>query len=96
MIEALRTVHGFLLDSTLFWLTLTLLAYLAAAWIHQRSGGNPLLLPVLTGVVFIVLVLMATDTPYSQYAEHTRFLPFLIGPATVALAVPLYAQLSRL
>ncbi len=96
MIDALQALQAFLLDSTLFWLTLTLLAYLAAASIHQRSGGNPLLLPVLTSVIFIVLVLTATGTPYSLYAEHTSFLPFLIGPATVALAVPLYAQLPRL
>ncbi len=96
MTGALQALWVFLLDSTLFWSTLTVLAYLAAAAAYQRSGGNPLLLPVLTGVVFIILMLIATDTPYSVYAQRTSFLPFLIGPATVALAVPLYAQLPRL
>ncbi|PLC54087.1 hypothetical protein CR155_08140 [Pollutimonas nitritireducens] len=96
MSETFQTLWAFLVDSRLFWLTLTLLSYLLAAAVYQRSGGNPLLLPVLTAVVLIVLVLTATNTPYALYAEHTSFLPFLIGPATVALAVPLYAQLPRL
>src|SRR5690606_12242611 len=47
-------------------------------------------------VVLIVAFLYATQTPYSVYATHTWFLHFLIGPATVALAIPLYRQLPRL
>src|SRR5690606_23878607 len=44
----------------------------------------------------VVAFLYATDTPYPVYARHTWLLQFLIGPATVALAVPLYSQLDRL
>ncbi len=89
-------VWAYLADSSLFWLGFTLVAYLAAATVYQRSGGNPLLLPVLTAVIVIVGMLYATGTPYPVYAERTWFLKFLIGPATVALAVPLYGQLARL
>lgn len=85
-----------LLESPLPWLVLTLLAYLAAQAIYQRSGRNPLLIPVLTGVALVTLVLKLSDTPYPVYYEGTRFIHFLVGPVIVALAVPLYHQLHRL
>lgn len=94
--QTIQAVCAFLLDSTLFWLGVTLLVYLGAVTVYRYSGGNPLLLPVLTGVIVIVGVLTVSGTPYTLYAERTSLLPFLIGPATVALAVPLYAQLPRL
>lgn len=78
------------------WLTLTLLAYGGALWLYRRSAQNPLLLPVLTAVAAIVLVLTFTKTPYPVYAEGNRLFSALIGPATVALAVPLWGQLDRL
>ncbi|AEC19493.1 putative transmembrane protein [Pusillimonas sp. T7-7] len=86
----------YLADTPLFWLSLTLAAYLLAAMVYQRSGGNPILLPVLTAVILVIAFLYATDTPYPVYAKHTWLLQFLIGPATVALAIPLYSQLGRL
>jgi len=82
--------------ASLTWLTLTLLAYAAAVWLFRRAGGNPFLIPVLTTVSVVVAVLLATGTPYAVYAEGTRFLTFLVGPATVALAIPLSGQLARL
>ena len=78
------------------WLVLTLLAYLGALALYRRSGAHPLLIPVLTAVVFIVVVLMATGTPYATYRDGVSLLSLLIGPATVALAVPLYGQRARI
>lgn len=92
----LPTVFQMLFDSSVFWLGFTVLAYLIAVRCYSASGGNPLLLPVLTAVAAVVATLMITGTPYASYAEHTKFLQFLIGPATVALAVPLFNQLDRL
>jgi predicted murein hydrolase (TIGR00659 family) len=86
----------FLAHSPVVWLTLTLLAYMAAVWLYRRSGGNPFLIPVLTAVAAIIVVLKLSGTPYPVYLEGTRFIQFLIGPATVALAIPLYGQLGRL
>lgn len=74
----------------------TVAVYMAARWVYQRSGTHPFLIPVFTGVTVMVLVLSATDTAYADYAQATGILKFLIGPATVALAVPLYAQLPQL
>jgi len=80
----------------LLWLSITLAVYLATHWLYQRSNGNPLLLPVLTGVIIIVALLWSTDTAYPDYFDSVRLLYFLIGPATVALAIPLCSQIARL
>lgn len=92
----LPALWAHLADTPLFWLCFTLLAYILAVAVHRRAGGHPLLLPVLTAVIVVVAFLAATGTPYPVYARHTWFLQFLIGPATVALAIPLYGQLDRL
>lgn len=78
------------------WLVFTVVAYLAARWLYQRSGAQPFLIPVLTGVTMIVVALLITGTDYATYAGSTKILSFLIGPATVALAIPLYGQLHQL
>ena len=92
----LSEIWVFLAQSPLLWLSLTLLAYLGALWLHKRSGANPAVNPVLVSVIAIVSVLLITRTPYDTYFEGAKFVHFLIGPATVALAVPLYGQLARL
>lgn len=85
-----------LLTGPLPWLVLTFSAYLLAVWGYRRSNFHPLLIPVFTGVMLVVAVLMLTGTPYAVYREGVQWLTFLIGPATVALAVPLYAQRQRI
>jgi putative effector of murein hydrolase len=86
----------FLASSPLLWLTVTVLAYLGALWLHKRSGGYSLVNPVLIAVAALIGVLLVTRTPYPTYFDGAKFVHFLIGPATVALAVPLYEQLARL
>lgn len=86
----------FLAQSPLLWLTITVLVYLGALALYRRSGLNPLVNPVLVSVAAIVTVLLLTRTPYPQYFEGAKFVHFLIGPATVALAIPLFNQLARL
>ena len=82
--------------SALPWLVLTMGVYLAALALYKRSGCHPLLIPVFTAVVVIVSLLLLTGTPYATYREGTQLLSFLIGPATVALAVTLFAQRERI
>lgn len=86
----------YLSASPLLGLTLTLLAYQGAVWINRRCGGHPLANPVLLAVVGLVALLAATGTPYQTYFDGAQFVHFLLGPATVALAIPLYAQFERL
>ncbi|MET1082382.1 MAG: LrgB family protein [Burkholderiales bacterium] len=96
MTPHLFEIWTYLSASPLLWLTLTIAAYLASLWIYRKSGLNPIANPVLISVAVIVSILLLTGTPYPTYFEGAKFVHFLIGPATVALAVPLYAQLERL
>ena len=88
-------VWVYLSASPLLFLTLTLAAFQAGSWLYQRSGYKPLLNPVLTAVVLLVAILTLTGTPYPTYFEGAQFVHFLLGPATVALAIPLYRQFER-
>ncbi len=81
--------------TTLAATLLTGAAYALALWAYRRSGWS-LLLPVLTGAATVVAVLLATDIPYRVYREGAGLLSWLAGPATVALALPLYRQWRRL
>lgn len=91
----LEQLWVYLAASPLLGLTLTLLAYQAAFWLYQRSGQHPLVNPVLIAVSVLVLFLSWSGTRYETYFAGAQFVHFLLGPATVALAIPLYTQLSR-
>lgn len=80
----------------LLWLTVTLLAYQMGNWIFRKCGCNPLLNPVLTSVISLVAVLKFTATDYQTYFRGAQFIHFLLGPATVALAIPLYRELETI
>ncbi len=86
----------YLAASPLLWLTLTLVAYIAAFALYEKSGFNPLVNPVAIAVIVLVGILLATRTPYATYFDGAQFVHFLLGPATVALAVPLFEQVQKL
>ena len=88
----LRDIWVYLSASPLLHLTLTLIAFQAGNWLYRKSGLNPLLNPVLIAVVVLVSILLLTGTTYDWYFEGAQFVHFLLGPATVALAIPLYRQ----
>lgn len=86
------SVWTFLGASPLIWLLATLLAYRAALAIHAWTGASPLAHPVAVAVAILVAVLGITRTPYQAYFDGAQAIHFLLGPATVALAIPLYQQ----
>ncbi|MFD2261688.1 LrgB family protein [Lacibacterium aquatile] len=88
-------VWVYLSTSPLLALTLTLIAYQVGIWLYRRGGMNPLLNPVLIAVVLLVALLLATGTDYRTYFSGAQFVHFLLGPATVALAIPLYRQFQQ-
>ncbi len=91
----LSDIWVYLAASPLLHLTLTLVAYRAGTLIYQRQHSNPLFNPVLIAVVIVVSILLLTRTSYQTYFQGAQFVHFLLGPATVALAVPLYRQVER-
>lgn len=96
MTRNLEQLWVYLAATPLLGLTATLLAYLAAYEIYRRVQFNPLANPVAIAVALLVVLLTLTDTPYATYFEGAQFVHFLLGPATVALAVPLVEQRARL
>lgn len=96
MSPRLNEIWVYLAASPLLGLTATLLAYVFAFRIYERSRFSPLANPVLISVALLVAVLTLTGTPYQTYFDGAQFVHFLLGPATVALAVPLYLQLPKL
>lgn len=92
----LAAIWVYLSTTPLLGLTLTLVAYGIAYRLYLRARMNPLLNPVATSVTMLICLLLATGTPYHDYFQGAQFVHFLLGPATVALAVPLYRQTARL
>jgi predicted murein hydrolase (TIGR00659 family) len=80
----------FLAATPLLWLSLTLGAYLLAVAINERCNRMPLLNPTLLAIAIVVAVLTLTGTSYKRYFDGAQFVHFLLGPAIVGMAVPLY------
>ncbi len=87
---------SYLSQGPLLWLTVTLVAYGAADSVFRRAGRPPLLNPVLIAVAALAILLTLTRTPFATYFEGAQFVHFLLGPATVALALPIYDNLARI
>ena len=94
-VERLADVWVYLSTTPLLGLSITLLVYHGAFLLYRRSGFHSLANPVGLSVIALGTLLWATGTPYATYFEGAQFVHFLLGPATVALAVPLVEQLAR-
>ena len=84
------TLWVYLSASPLTWLTATLIAYLIGHAAFTASGKLPIINSVAIAVALIGGALLITDTPYATYFDGAKFIHFLLGPATVALALPLW------
>ncbi|MGR3494635.1 LrgB family protein [Citreimonas sp.] len=85
----LGALWSYLSASPLTWLTATLVAYLVASSITRALKQAPIANPVLLSVCIIAPILALTGTEYPTYFEGAQFIHFLLGPATVSLAIPL-------
>lgn len=93
---ALAEIWVYLSTSPLLGLTITLVAYSVAHRVYVFTNANPLLNPVVTAIVLLIVVLRLTGTSYADYFAGAQYVHFLLGPATVALAIPLYEQAANL
>lgn len=96
MRDELFQLWVYLSATPLAGLTVTLVAYQIGVALYRRSGANPVANPVLIAVALLVTLLWATGTPYRTYFEGAQFVHFLLGPATVALAIPLYRHFATI
>ena len=85
----------FFSGSTLFAMLLTFGTYEVGRLI-QKKTGVPALNPILIAAVLCGVVLVAVGMPNQVYQSNCEAFSWLLTPATVCLAIPLYAQFSRL
>lgn len=78
-----------MVNDPLFGVTLTLTVFAATTLLNRRTG-LAILNPLLLAIGVIIAVLKAFDIPLDSYMEGGAWISFLIKPATVALAIPLY------
>ena len=89
----LYTIWVYLQAEPLFWLTLTIGAFLVGDYLYKKSKLNPLVNPVAISILLVASILIATGISYERYFNGAKFIHFMLGPATVALAIPIYKQI---
>ena len=86
----------YLAASPLFGLAATISVYVLAQAAYTRAGQAPWANPVLWTVLVLAVLLWATHTPYPTYFAGAQFIHFLLGPAVVALAWPMWQRRAEL
>ena len=79
----------------LFWLVLTLAAYGLSRWLYRRTGRY-LLSPLILVPALLLAVAVPLNTAYAEYSRDTHWLMLVLGPVTVAFAVPIWQQRTLL
>lgn len=92
----IHEIWVYLSGSPLLALTLTLAAWQLGTWLYERSGRHPLVNPVAIAVAAVAVAILAIDMPYATYFQGAQFVHFLLGTATVSLAVPIHRGLAQL
>lgn len=90
MHEDVFALWVYLARTPLLWLTVTVLAYCLCDRVSAALRRHPLANPVLSSMILVGLLVKGTGTPYVTYFDGAQFIHFLLGPATVALGIPLY------
>ena len=92
--ENVTALWVYLAERPLTWLTVTVAAYAAADALARRARRHPALNPVVLAALIVIALLALTETPFPTYFEGAQFVHFLLGPATVSLAIPLVENWS--
>ncbi len=78
-----------LLNTPLFWATLTIAGFIIGQHVYRLTGNNPFTQPVLLGLLLVVIVVEISGTTYSTYMQGGDYLHQMLGPVVVMLAVPM-------
>ncbi|UCZ56799.1 LrgB family protein [Desulfurispirillum indicum] len=84
------------LESSLLWLGITITAFLLGSWLNIKARRNALVNPALISIFLVCVALVATGVSHDEYFASVSLIHFLLGPATVALAIPLYDQFAQI
>ena len=88
-------MEGLFQNSVYAGVTISLLAYMLGAYLKKKFK-LAILNPLLISIIVTILFLFAANVDYTTYNEGARYLSWLLTPATVCLAVPLYEELELL
>ncbi len=94
--NAAAQIWVYLETSPLLGLVSTLIAWQVAIAASRAMGDRPLVNPMLLCIIILLALLLLTHTPYAAYFQGAQYVHFLLGPATVALAVPMHAALPQI
>ena len=89
-------VWAYMQTQPLLGLTATVCTWELASLLDARAGHKAVTNPTVLSSIFLAAALLITRTPYSAYFTGAQYVHFLLGPATVALAIPMYANLSAI
>lgn len=94
--DALHGLTQHLLHTPLLPVALTLLAFQGGVWFYQRLNRPAWLPPIVAGSLLLVPAIYLLPLDYTSYYQGARWISFLLGPATVALAIPLFLQFHHI
>ena len=85
-----------LLNNSVYWgVLISLASYALGMWLRKKTGLS-FMNPLLISIVLVTLFLSLTGVSYKAYESSTHFISYLLTPATICLAVPLYEQIELL
>ena len=93
MIEALHNTLSF---HGVLWLSISIVSYMIALWANRKCSGHPAAHPIIITALFVSLGLYFSNTQVFEYQRAASLLHWLLGPITVALALPIYRQWQKL
>ncbi|CAA6816150.1 MAG: LrgA-associated membrane protein LrgB [uncultured Campylobacterales bacterium] len=92
----INTLIEYISSTPLTWLILTLGSFKLGIIIYERFNKHTLLQPIIISYVTIISTLLLTGVSYTEYFKSVEIIHFFLGPATVALALPLYKNLKHI
>jgi len=89
-----HALFQYIISTPLTWLILTLLSFKVGIIIYEKMNKNSFFQPIIIAYVLIIGLIFMSNTKYEDYFESVKIIHFFLGPATVALALPLYNNLK--